>query len=118
MVKLVRFFLSLSENFFEVSKWIERGFARRRQPQSYDLRFSRIDFQHILCSKFRPDVLWIYGVVSAMHDAFVKRIFHEPLSVWIIVNARRIRFILSKERLGIPLIGELIIPKHIVLCDH
>ena len=45
-----------------------------------------------------------------MHDVFMKRIFHELLTVGIIVNARRIRFILGEKRRGFPLKGELIIP--------
>ena len=53
-----------------------------------------------------------------MHDVFVKRIFHEPLSVRVIVNARRIRFVFSKKRRGVALKGELIIPKHVVLRAH
>jgi len=57
-------------------------------------------------SKLCPDVLWVHGVIPSMHDVFMKRIFHELLTVGIIVNARRIRFILGEKRRGFPLKGE------------
>jgi hypothetical protein len=53
-------------------------------------------------SKLCPDVLWVHGISSPAHDVFVKRIFYEQLTIWVIVNARRIRFVVSKSGLALP----------------
>ncbi len=69
-------------------------------------------------SKFGSRVLWIHRVRASVHDVFVKRIFHELLPIWIIVNTRRIRLVLGEKRFGLPLKGELITPKNIVPRPH
>ena len=61
---------------------------------------------------------WIHRLCSPMHDIFMKRIFHERLAVGVIVNTRRIRFVLSKERRRFTFVGELVLAEHVVPGPH
>ena len=94
--KMVRFFHSERENFFEASKWIEPGRypcsdgsvvdfeAASSPPATADSRnLTTSDFpgsisEHVMRSKFCPNVLGVHRIRPPMHDVFVKRILHKP----------------------------------------